>query len=452
MKRLYLTLPLIMIFLLTPLSIYADLPDNDYDSSYELAIIDVTANGSASEIHDPLLFQYGDLYYLYFQSAPVPTSGSAYFYFNVDFSLSSSADFYFLESFSSVEVSSPSFSLVPTQFLNKSTNATISPSSRIQYDSFLYSGEYNQYNFFYDVNGSIYLHTTLTGNSPFRLSFSCFKNVPSGSYRLKFSVPFDSSDSSFYIPLGFFLDRQLSGNPVQDYKYDDISFEAANNAINSELQTIVSAPNLTNVEKQALISITNSKLEQLQSLSDAKFSDTVDGFDESSGAIVDDYIISGSIDVLPAIGELDKLYSESLQAVNTPEQGILINSRYNARLSQIKAVYDVNYNQALENVISDQQFQEKQEAYDNLDDLLELEASTHEIFLESDYNSYIQFQDWYSSLNPSDFVLIKSIYEFLFNDDASLVIRPFLTIPFSLVLVGIILATTSAVSRRKSDG
>lgn len=207
----------------------------------------------------------------------------------------------------------------------------------------------------------------------------------------------------------------------------------------------------TDFEKQFAVGIADTKLNQLQDISNEKFSSTVDNFEAQSDSIVQDYYSEPTTDILPVINDLNKVYTDTLTQATSPEQGMLINAQYSVKLAQLQAGYQVAYKQELEGVLSDEDMQLKQDSYDQTDSALAVEDEALDIFRESDYQSQLAFDNWLNQFSQyGDITVYRSIFEFFFEDPSTVKIQPFLTIPFSLVLVGVLLATTTVVFRRRS--
>lgn len=436
-KLLFLFTFIIVFSLFAPLTVSA-LPDNDYDSTYRFRYIEFVGDTITPYAEPPYDFSFGDLYYLRFFNASDST-GYLRAHINLTIDISSPADFFYLKSWN---IGSTSYSFQVTSF--SSTSGSLSLSDFDIADPIYYSGSVNEFSF--NADGSEYL---IDGPYPINVSgsltFAGYAAIPAGQYLVTLRVSVNSP--SFNIPMGFFLDYHLTGDPVVDFENGELDFSQAASDIYDDLSLILSSPTTPDATKQFNILLANYKLDQLRSASDAKFSHVVDSFESTSNDLVNSYILSGSTDVLPAVSQLNILYTDALTQAVTPEQGTLINTRYNLRLSQMQTIFDVNYKKELDDVLSDQDFSEKQDAMNHTDELLEIESSALAIFEESEYQSYLTFVDWFHNLED-DPTVYRSIFEFLFEDSRASVVQPFLIIPFSLVLVGVILATTTVVLKR----
>lgn len=443
------------VFCSLPLFVSADLPDNDFSGDYHISLLELDDSSylNFAQHNDPsaVSFSYGDLYILAFTNrSPSQTSGRVTMHFNIEFSLSAPADFYFLTDLTDLNSSVPTVSMVPTLVLNKDTNEQIPSSSITTVSPFLYSGPYFSLTYFYSFSDSSIVSFPMSSDQITSfLSFNCIPSLASGRYLLHFKMYFDSPLGDFNIPLGFFLDQTVTGDPIIDFEDGEITFSEATQQIRDDMNNVINDPSSTDAEKQVAIGIANSKLEMLQSVSDSKYAVVVDSFDDNSSDIVDSYIVSGSTDILPVVSQLNLLFADALTQAVTPEQGTLINTRYSVKLQQLKTVFDVNYKKELDGALSEEDFDDKQAAMDRTDELLQIESDALQIFEDSEYQSYLTFVDWIHS-TTEDPTVYRSIFEFLFEDPRSSSVHPFLIIPFSLVLVGVILATTTVVFRRRS--
>lgn len=441
------------VFCSLPLFVSADLPDNDFSGDFYISTLELDESSGSyfAQLNDPSAqsFSYGNLYILAFtKRTPSQTSGRVTMHFNIEFSLDAPADFYFLSHFSELTSSVPTVSMVPSLVVNKDTSEQIPISSITTVSPFLYSGPYSSLTYFYSFSASSITPFPMSSDQiTSSLFFNCIPGLASGRYLLHFKMYFDSPLGDFNVPLGFFLDQTPTGDAITDFEDGEIGFSEATQQIRDDMNTVINDPYSTDAEKQVAIGIANSKLEMLQSVSDSKYAVVVNDFDDNSSDIVDSYIVSGSTNILPAVSDLNLLYADALTQAVTPEQGTLINTRYSVKLQQLKTVFDVNYKKELDGAISDEDLLDKEAAMNRTDELLQIESDALQIFEDSEYQSYLTFVDWIHS-TTEDPTVYRSIFEFLFEDPRSSSVHPFLIIPFSLVLVGLILATTTVVRRR----
>lgn len=278
------------------------------------------------------------------------------------------------------------------------------------------------------------------------LRFYGLSSISPGHYKITVSGPLNSSGAQF--PLGMFIDYLESDDPILSYEEGLISFSEASAMIKDQMNEVVNNPELTDSAKQMAIAIADNKLDQLQEVSNNKFAVLVDQFDSSSTAIVNSYINSGSTNIAPALDSLNSIYSDYLTQTTSPEQGTLINTQYSVKLAQLQTVFEVNYKRELEGVISDQDMLNKEQQLEKVDSLLQIEDEALQIFDESEYQSQLVFQSWISQFS-GDVTVYRSVFDFLFEDSRTSRFQPFLIIPFSLVLVGVLLSTTTVVFRRR---
>ena len=219
------------------------------------------------------------------------------------------------------------------------------------------------------------------------------------------------------------------------------------------MNSVLSDPNSTDLERQLSVFLAQLDLEKLRVDSDEKYSPVVESFFAKSYR----YIFDLTTDSCP-LSQIDDLilnlnldYTDALTSATSAEQGILINSQYSTVLQQMKNVFDVKYKAELDEVISSSEMRDKQESYARLDELLELESSVIDLFEESDFESYLSFSSWILQFED-DPSLYRTLFEFFFEDPRAKVIQPYLIIPFSLVLVSVLLGTSSFLLRGRKDG
>lgn len=435
---------ILIIFLVyaLPLSIHA-LPDNDYNSTYQFRYLEIVTQDYVNDpyIEPDIDFSFGEIYDLSFYNYSLDFSGSLKAHLTFTLDLESPADFFYLKSWDS-PLNSYSFEITGFHGLNGS----LSLSEFLVVDPITFNGMISLYEFTRQ-------DTTFKIEGPYKrtntgqLTFAGYAAIPADTYNITLRVTVDRAD--FTLPMGFFLDYHPTGDPVTDFERGELDFTEAASTIYDDLQEYLNIYNVPDATKQFQIALADFKLDRLREASDAKFSTVVDNFESTSDSIVDSYILSGSTDVLPAVSELNLLYTDALTQAVTPEQGTLINTRYSVKLQQLKTVFDVNYKKELDGALSDQDFVDKEAAMDRTDELLQIESDALQIFEDSEYQSYLTFVDWIHS-TTDDPTVYRSIFEFLFEDPRSSSVHPFLIIPFSLVLVGVILATTTVVFRRRS--
>lgn len=457
MKRFIAFIIAFFMIMALPLSISADLPENDALYSYDVKSLYITTNRGDAALYDWGDFNFGSLYRLAFEPQVImPYEISIRYQFTLEFNFPSNTDLYIC-----TRILDGDLSLLPSSIINSDTQESF-PIPSIVINTFPAITPYMHVPYRYNVSeGYISEQNSWELNLNSDIPFYCISGIPSGRYLFTFDTlaPFDSSLGKFNLPLGFFADNRttglnapdLTGDPVLDYEAGYISFQDASQQIRDEMNQVLNDQERTDFEKQFAVGIADTKLNQLQDISNEKFSSTVDNFESQSESIVQDYYSDPSTDILPVINDLNKVYTDTLTQATSPEQGMLINAQYSVKLAQLQAGYQVAYKEELEGVLSDEDMQHKQDSYDQTDSALAAEDEALDIFRESDYQSQLVFDNWLNQFSQyGDITVYRSIFEFFFEDPSTVKIQPFLTIPFSLVLVGVLLATTTVVFRRRS--
>ncbi len=447
-----------------PLSISAILPENDLHSSYSLygLSIEFLDDGTSVDIIPDLTFDFGSLNSLYF----VGNSPNSFSYrlFNLVFTLeidvSNDFDFYYLLNLTSEFAQQPylqNIYFIPIDPSDPDSMLPLEDVTWVLSDPFyIDSFDYSYYKFTYGPDSLILNGSYLTSSVSNReVYFYKSSTVPAGHYYVLGNFVLDDINS-FNVPISFFVDSYstgssrpgLTGNPVLDFDKGYIDFSEATSQIRSELDSVLSDPEATDSQKQIALSVSDLKLQNIRDLSDSRYSNLVKNFDAASSDIVYSYLDSSDIDPVNALSDLNLLYTDALTQAVTPEQGILINTEYSLKLDQLKLSYQSKYHDGLEAVIKDSDFEIKSELTGHINDSLDIEDQVLELFDDSEYQSYLEFTT-FLEYYQDDPTVYRSIFEFLFEDNRSIKIQPFLIIPFSLVLSSILLATVSHFSSRR---
>lgn len=452
------------------LFVYAsDMPENDIVGDCLISYF----RYSTYKFYPNISIPYGSFNVLYF-SLSLPQSSYTDLYVDFSFTLNEYADVYLPYSFLFANDAS---AIIPNlgsiSIYQDGSKYTVTPTTL---DSIPYSGSYNQIaaSFSYDSTSDSYSASFGEledfGSGSFYISFYKY-TLPSGSYSFHLHPTFLGTSIESFLPIGIYIDNpSVSGgggesesesgsesegetsspvaDPITDYENGDISFSDAASQIRDQMNEVLNDEEATDYEKQIAIGVADNKLEQLQDISDEKFAIIVDEFDSRSGEIVDYLVSSGSTTVAPYIQDLNSSYADALTQATSPEQGILINTQYSVKLAQIQAIFHANVKKELDDVVSDEEMAEKESVKLRVEELLEAESEALVIFEESDYESFLTFSNWISEFGDVPTVY-RSFFEFFFEDSKTQRVQPFLIIPFSLVLVGLILSTTTVVFRRR---
>lgn len=463
MKKFVFVALLSFFLILPPFPISAALPENDLDSEFSLDTIVIQyADETYVEFYpDPSIgLQFGSLYNFFFNYSQLdtPLNRTFGFIFTINLNLSSQSDIYYLQNLTS-ELGLQ-FRMSCLGLFDVNSGLDVPFTDVLDLTPFSYSGSYDSFSFLYDTSEIVLRSGPVSDTVNRDLYFSKLEAVPPGEYIIGFAAEI-SDIRSFNLAFSLIVDNYSSGssrpgssgNPNEDYINGLISFDEAVDEIFDDMNFVLSDPNSTDLEKQLSVFLAQLDLDKLRIDSDEKYSPVVDSFFAKSNRYIHDLSTGARqlSQIADLILNLNMDFADALTSATSPEQGILINSQYSTVLQQMKNVFDVQYKAELDNVLSYSDMADKQESYARLDELFELESSVITLFEESDIDSYLTFSSWILQFED-DPTVYRSIFEFLFSDPRSNVIQPYLIIPFSLVLVSVILGTSSFILRERKNG
>lgn len=478
MRKITSFVSIVVLMLILPFSVFA-IPDNNQAGTYSIDQFSLVRNLSSNKatFSEPIYLNFGSVNLFRFGFTSSPNSGTNYIAtidLTVTFNLSiaSNSVIYFSSDFSHGDSVSNTFNCYLYSITAKKNNSTVTL-TKGSLDGVSYSGNYNFYNFTNDVQlNSIEFNnfgtTYISGSS---IDFDTVSGLSAGEYTFTLTYRTNRNSSNYtyyYLPICVFIDDPYSSGtgggsggseggtnintPVDDFINGDSTFEDTVNEIINHANSIINDSSATDEDKQLAISIASTLLQNLYIQSDLKYSQTVIDFHNTSTSIVNNYITLGSADVQDlnnAVNQLQINYTDAITQAVSPEQATAINTQYQLQLSRIKTVFDANYKKELDNVITEVELSQKEAAYTKLDNLLESESQAIDIFNEADYQGKLNFELWTDQYFYDDYSVYRSIFEYLFNSEDSYYLHPFLIIPFSLVLIGVLLATTTVVFRRR---
>lgn len=419
------------------LSVSAD-PGNIYDGTYVIDEIEFNDTSSLVQFpFDPISLDFGSNYK-----------------FNVDFrGYDSSLGYFapFLNGEFTITLDFPS-----TVFIACSSNYVIT--QPVLWDDYrdpdrdfsisysnsripLYNIEFNFYD--YDVGNDPISIDYSTSSFSGSITYNCFDDIPAGTYTIGYgftTAALPIADMSGII-CGIYISSFSINDPVGSFQDGLIDFDTAIGAIQDNLQDILDNPNATTDEKILAVNLADYDLDRIVIYSDLHYNTIVSDFSQDADQIIGEFV-SGIKDIRSSIDDLQMVYFDALSQAVTPEQGTYLNTSYNAHLAELQLQWDIAYKQELDDVITDEDLQENDDKLSHLDQLYAEEAEVLSHFDLAEYDSYLEFSNWMTHLN--DYSSYRSIFEYLFEDDYSWVAQ-FLIVPFSLVLVSVLLATTTVV-------
>lgn len=481
MRKITSFVSIVILMFILPFSVFA-IPDNNQSGTYSIDQFSLVRNVTSNKatFSEPIYLNFGSVNLFRFGFTSNPNTGSSYIStvdltVSLNLTIASNSVIYFSSDFSHGSTVSNTYNCTLTSITAKKNNSSVSL-TKGSLDEVSFTGNYNFYNFTNDVQlNSIEFNnfgtTSISGSS---IDFDTVSGLSAGEYTFTLTYRTNKTSANYtyyYLPICVFIDDPYSSGtgggsggsggseggtnintPVDDFINGDSSFEDTVNEIINHANSIINDSSATDEEKQLAISIASTLLQNLYIQSDLKYSQTVIDFHNNSSSIVNNYITLGSADVQDlnnAVNQLQINYSDAITQAVSPEQATAINTQYQLQLSRIKTVFDANYKKELDNVITEVELSQKEAAYSKLDNLLESESQAIDIFNEADYQGKLNFELWTDQYFYDDYSVYRSIFEYLFNSEDSYYLHPFLIIPFSLVLIGVLLATTTVVFRRR---
>lgn len=443
-------LVLVLCFTLS-FSVFAfDLPENDINSSFTLDYFSLYIDYTQYKFSSLNLY-YGDLYAFSFSAPSSDTTYSVDYSLDINLSLSAPCDVYFFTFIDGQNLNFDNFHLYPASYRNPSAGVNLLKAQLAEITSYTvsyYTGSYTRYLCSLDSSDN---SISLSSGSGFYdnqvLYFGKIQSLPAGEAILTLETGSFQSSLSLDYPLGIFLDYQSSDDPIYDYENGISDFESAAQKIIDNMNSVLDDPESSDFEKQFAIQKADQQLNTLKNVSDSKYSYVVDSFSSDSSNIVESFIESSSFDILPSLSSLNSIFADALSQSSTIEQGILINSLYSVRLSELQTIFDVNYTNHLESIITDSDFENQTSYTDDINEAIKYQEEALLIFENSDYQSHLNFENWVVSFLSQNYHPVKDIYDFIFSDPTTSDLQPFLIVPFSLVLLSALLGTAVSISR-----
>lgn len=287
------------------------------------------------------------------------------------------------------------------------------------------------------------------------ITFISYKSVPAGSYNVDWRAVFTESnpyDSEFYI--GVFAVPGVLDEPTPDWSNDPVggfengyySFEEALNQLTENMDNLINSTTIPEV-KMFYVLYTSYQLELLEKKSDIIYNSTVSNFNDNGETIVNNYESSDDVDPSQYIDDLSALFTDALTQATSPEQGTFLSSVFQNLLAKLQLAFDVAYKEELDNTITDEQLQvdDEKEAH-----ILSKYFEEEELRDKFDQAKFDALSDWNTWLDDiGDYTVYRSIFNFLFDDAGRL--SSFVVIPFSILIVSILLGTATTISRSRRD-
>lgn len=292
-------------------------------------------------------------------------------------------------------------------------------------------------------------------DSTYVVSYKCYSNVPAGTYSIEYSytcVPASTSFSGDFI-LGLYAVDTSPDDPdfpddeeksiIDKFKDGTYTFEQALEEFIENMKTVLDDMFSTTEYKNFYVNYTSAMIEILEKESDIIYNSTVSDFNDQGEEIVDEYEASDEVDPTEYINRLQMLFTDALSQAVSPEQGTFLSSVFQNLLAKLQLAFDMAYKQELDDEVSDVELSMNFLKKNIVKDAFDEESRVRELFKQSQYESFIEFDTWFNSIG--DYTNYRNIFNFLFNETGPF--KLFLTVPFALVLVSLALGTTTSILR-----
>lgn len=279
------------------------------------------------------------------------------------------------------------------------------------------------------------------------VKFLCFRNVPKGSYTVSIQTP-DNESGVIYNQTRFYVAPFVSIPTV----YDDVangfvSPVDAIDSINANLDSILDS-NVSIAEKQLAVSVATHDIQRIWDSSFQPFINMASTVNLE--AIKTEYFNATSLYYL------DYFHAYALASITNIDIPSTLNAEQTAALSSfldfcvttLNSYYEVKKSNLEGEVITDSDLYVDDEKLTDLDDKYSIEEELLNKFDPDQFNESINYTDWFSTLR-SDYLVLKSIYNWFFDITQSFSLANFLIIPFFLVITSILLGTSMSVIARR---
>ena len=311
------------------------------------------------------------------------------------------------------------------------------------------------YSVFYDGDSDDVSVSISSTDSQFTVNYKCFSNIPAGTYSIEYSYihyPESGSFTGNFILGLYAVDPEpvFPDTPGEDqkgiidgFKDGTYTFEQALEMLIENMEEVVNDPYGNTEYKNFYVNYTSAMIEILEKESDIIYNSTVSNFNDAGELIVDEYEVSDDVDPTEYINRLQMLFTDALSQANSPEQGSFLSSVFQNILAKLQLAFDIAYKQELDDEVSDAELETNNRKNESILDAFEDESRVRELFQQSQYESFVEFDTWFSTIG--DYTNYRNIFNFLFNETGPF--KLFLTVPFALVLVSLALGTTTSILR-----
>lgn len=285
--------------------------------------------------------------------------------------------------------------------------------------------------------------------------YMCYDKVPAGTYSadwIYFHTESNATSSQFII--GVYgvpttapgEDPDYTKDPVGGFENGYYDFSQALDQLISNMESVVNGASTTEY-KNFYVNYTSAQIEILEHLSDIKYNSTVSDFNDNAETIVNNYESSDEVDPTPYIDELSALFTDVLTQATTAEQGSFISSVFQNVLAKLQLAFDVAYKEELDGTISDEQLETDKGKLDWIDSWFTQEEDLRDKFSQAEFTALSDWRTWMDELG--DYTVYREIFNFLFDDAGK--VSAFVVLPFSILIVSILLGTATTISRSRRD-
>ena len=277
--------------------------------------------------------------------------------------------------------------------------------------------------------------------------FLAYKNVPAGTYYFNYDV--DSLDVGLGEAACFGVYASKGDeyqNIINSVATGSTSYTDAIDQIMDVYESTKANENGTPVDVHQrtinAIELTNT-LEQLNMSMSSVAAQNASALSSKMGSIVDQFA-NGEINLSNAMNSLSSDFTSALSGAQTVDEAQAVTAVYQANLKKLEVRNELQMMQVFDDAMTDEEFQQIQDYYAAEEELVNA-------FEVAEFESQLQFENWFLLLNQTEAFNYKRFFDYLLNDSD---IRYFIIIPLTMGLVSIIMGTTMRVrpsSRGNND-
>ena len=274
--------------------------------------------------------------------------------------------------------------------------------------------------------------------APLDVKFLHFTNVPPGNYQISCESMFTDAGAMCF---GVYVSQgDAYGAIVNQFVNGSVSYTEAVDQLFEFQESLTPIDNHEAMVQALELQNNLAKLNNAASTVAAAKSNQLDGKMES----VINSFASGDVTLKYAMDTMQTDFSDALSGAQTVDEAQAVTAVYQANLKQLELQSQFQLMEGLDGVLSDEEVQKS-------DDYYAAEEELVNAFDVAEFESQLQFDNWFLHLNQTEVFNYKRFFDYLLNDSN---IRYFIIIPLTMGLVSIIMGTTMRVrpsSRGKND-